>query len=106
LASRNIFFSREISFNKIVNFDLPKAGDYTTVSLYTYDYSHIPIYTLKELLNNVIDGYTLYSDIFPDFKVIYSSTDDIIFYSRAGYIMIGQYEGPELGNKWNLILVL
>ena len=37
--------------------------------------TNIPIYTLKELLNNVIDGYTLYSDKFPDFKVIYSSTD-------------------------------
>jgi hypothetical protein len=43
---------------KIVNFDSPKAGDYTTISLYTYDYSNIPIYTLKEPLNNVIDGYT------------------------------------------------
>ena len=67
---------------KIVNFDSPKAGDYTTISLYTYDYTNIPIYTLKDLLNNVTDGYTLYSDIFPDFKVIYSSTD-IIFHESA-----------------------
>ena len=83
---------------KIVNFYSPKAGDYVTVSLHTYDYTNIPIYTLKELLNNVIDGYTLYSDKFPDFKVIYSSTD-IIFHSRPGYLMIGQYEYSKLGKQ-------
>ena len=83
---------------KIVNFNSPRAGDYVTVSLHTYDYTNIPIYTLKELVNNVIDGYTLNSDIFPYFKVIYSSTD-IIFHSRPGYLMIGEYEDPELGKQ-------
>ncbi|MGI9010860.1 MAG: PsbP-related protein [Nitrososphaeraceae archaeon] len=84
---------------KIVNFNSPRAGDYyVTVSLHTYDYTNIPIYTLKELLNNVIDGYTLHSDIFPHFKVIYSSTD-IIFHSRPGYLMIGEYEDPKLGKQ-------
>ena len=84
---------------KIVNFNSPRAGDYyVTVSLHTYDYTNIPIYTLKELLNNVIDGYTLNSDIFPHFNVIYSSTD-IIFHSRPGYLMIGEYEDPELGKQ-------
>jgi hypothetical protein len=84
---------------KIVNFNSPRAGDYyITVSLHTYDYTNIPLYTLKELLNNVIDGYTLNSDIFPHFKVIYSSTD-IIFHSRPGYLMIGEYEDPELGKQ-------
>ncbi|MGZ5486271.1 MAG: hypothetical protein ACXWFB_10250, partial [Nitrososphaeraceae archaeon] len=84
---------------KIVNFNSPRAGDYfVTVSLHTYDYTNIPIYTLKELLNNVIDGYTLNSDIFPHFKVIYSSTD-IIFHSRPGYLMIGEYVDPEVGKQ-------
>ena len=49
-------------------------------------------------MNNVIDGYTLNSDIFPNFKVIYSSTD-IIFHSRPGNLIIGEYETAELGKQ-------
>ena len=30
---------------KIVNFNSPRAGDYVTISLHTYDYTNIPIYT-------------------------------------------------------------
>ena len=76
----------------------PESGDYVSLRINTYDYSNTQIDTLKELLNDVIDGYSLYLDEFPNFKLNYSSTNKTLA-GMPAYIMIGEYEDPDFGQQ-------
>ena len=49
-------------------------------------------------MNEAIDGYTLYPDDFPGFKLLHSSTDKNLAGNTA-YMIEGHYKDPEFGKQ-------
>ncbi len=90
----------EYPLTNVAIFYSPENKDYVQVHIYTYDYTNTEIESLRELLNDAIDSFTLPPNDFPEFKLLrtsITSTDNLA--GMPAYVLEGDYKDPEFGKQ-------
>ena len=90
----------EYPLTNVAIFYSPENKDYVEVHIDIYDYSNTQIESLRELLNDAIDSFTLPPNNFPEFKLLHTSiTSTENLAGMPAYVLEGYYKDPEFGKQ-------